>query len=64
MGNDVHWWKDRDEWMPPFGNDTPPRLDSDDQSSELETPVEDVGKVANDESFGEDPELPDRGPDH
>jgi hypothetical protein len=61
MGNDVHWWKDRDEWMPPLSNDTPPRLDSEEEQAEV--PIEDAGDVANDDSYDEDPDLPHRGPE-
>ena len=62
MGNDVTWWKDRDEWMPDLGNESPPRLDSEE---EQDFSVEDAGDVANDDSDEfDDSNLADRGAGH
>ena len=59
VGNDVTWWKDRDEWMP--GSDPPPRLNSEE---EQDYPVEDAGDVSNDDSDEfDDSDLPEREPD-
>jgi hypothetical protein len=61
MGNDVTWWKDRDQWMPGPDHE-PTRVDSDPAEQDGD---EDVREVANDASDEFDvSELPDRGPDH
>jgi hypothetical protein len=61
MGNDVTWWKDRDEWMPGSDDDPPPRLDSEDEHNVSD---EDIGDVAHDNSDDtDDSGLPNRGPD-
>ena len=60
MGNDVRWWKDRDEWMPDLGDAAPPRLDS---GEEGVPPVEDAGEIADDDSGDfDDDDFGPRGP--
>lgn len=62
MGNDVTWWRDRDEWMPGIGHDPPPRAKHDEEEH---TSHEDIGDVADDNPEEvDDSNLPDRGPDH
>ena len=58
MGNDVRWWKDRDEWMPGPLDDPTPHHDADEEQQIADA---DIGDRANDSSADlDDSELPRR----
>jgi hypothetical protein len=61
VGDDVTWWKDRDKWMPGYGDDPVPQHDGEDEERIAD---EDIGDTADDSSDEfDDSEPPARGPD-
>lgn len=58
------WWKDRDNWVPEHLIKIPPGH-THETEEERQSPTEDIGEVADDDSDEfDDVEPPDRGPDN